>query len=84
MPLDVRTYQRLRDGWEGIQEALIAAVDRDYGVYDGRTFKHDRFAAYLARGDSLRLAVKRGRRFLAKALEGAAEAGRLSRFLAYF
>jgi hydroxymethylpyrimidine/phosphomethylpyrimidine kinase len=41
-------------------------------------------AAYLARGDSLRLAVERGRRFLAKALEGAAEAGRLARFLAYF
>jgi hydroxymethylpyrimidine/phosphomethylpyrimidine kinase len=41
-------------------------------------------AAYLARGDSLQLAVERGRRFLAKALEGAAEAGQLARFLAYF
>ena len=41
-------------------------------------------AAYLARGDSLQLAVERGRRFLAKALGGAAEAGRLARFLAYF
>jgi hypothetical protein len=28
--------------------------------------------------------VERGRRFLAKALEGAAEAGQLARFLAYF
>ena len=41
-------------------------------------------AAYLARGDSLQVAVERGRRFLAKALNGAAEAGRLARFLAYF
>jgi hydroxymethylpyrimidine kinase/phosphomethylpyrimidine kinase len=41
-------------------------------------------AAYLARGDSLQLAVERGHRFLAKALDGAAEAGRLARFLAYF
>ena len=31
-----------------IQDQLIAAIDRDYGVYDGRTFKLDRFAKYLA------------------------------------
>jgi hydroxymethylpyrimidine/phosphomethylpyrimidine kinase len=41
-------------------------------------------AACLARGDALEVAVERGRRFLAKALEGAAQAGRLARFLAYF
>jgi len=41
-------------------------------------------AACLARGDSLPLAVERGRRFLAKALGGAAETGRLARFLSYF
>ncbi len=32
-----------------IQEILIARVDEAYGVYDGRTFKADRFAALLAR-----------------------------------
>jgi hydroxymethylpyrimidine/phosphomethylpyrimidine kinase len=41
-------------------------------------------AAYLARGDPLRTAVERGRRFVAKALAGAAETGKLARFLAYF
>ena len=32
-------------------ERLIADVDQTYGVYDGRTFKMDRFAAYLAAND---------------------------------
>jgi hydroxymethylpyrimidine/phosphomethylpyrimidine kinase len=41
-------------------------------------------AAFLARGDPLRTAVERGHRFVAKALEGSAETGRLARFLAYF
>jgi len=41
-------------------------------------------AAQLARGDDLETAVERGRRFVARALAGAAEAGRLARFLAYF
>ena len=41
-------------------------------------------AARLARGDKLPDAVERGRRFVAKALEGAAQAGALARLLAYF
>ena len=43
-PIDVR----LREGWTGIQDQLIAAIDRDYGIYEGRTFKLDRFAQLLA------------------------------------
>jgi hydroxymethylpyrimidine/phosphomethylpyrimidine kinase len=41
-------------------------------------------AARLARGDELTAAVERARRFVAKALEGAAGAGALARLLAYF
>jgi hydroxymethylpyrimidine/phosphomethylpyrimidine kinase len=41
-------------------------------------------AACLARGEPLEAAVERGRRFVAKALEGAVQAGKLARFLAYF
>ncbi len=40
--------------------------------------------AYLARGDALPTAVERGRRFVTKALENSAEAGKLARFLGYF
>src|SRR5262249_28676189 len=43
------TLQRLRKYWDGIKDALIREVDADYGVFDGRTFKKERFADYLAR-----------------------------------
>ena len=50
-PIDVPTLDALRARWHDIQDALISAIDLDYGVFDGRTFKRDRFEAYLARRD---------------------------------
>jgi hypothetical protein len=47
-PIDTETLERLRQNWEGMQDRLIAEVDKDYGVYEGRTFKTDHFAALLA------------------------------------
>jgi DNA polymerase-1 len=49
VPIDVNTLELLKRNWSKIQEQLIAEIDADYGVYDGRTFKTDRFAAFLAR-----------------------------------
>jgi DNA polymerase I len=49
VPIDVETLERLRRHWDGIQLALIADVDRDYGVFEGGTFKHDLFAGWLAK-----------------------------------
>jgi DNA polymerase I len=49
VPIDVETLERLRRHWDSIQLALIAHVDRDYGVFEGGTFKHDLFAGWLAR-----------------------------------
>jgi hypothetical protein len=49
VPIDVPMLDRLRVGWTGIQDRLIAEIDAEYQVYDGRTFKTDRFAAFLAR-----------------------------------
>jgi hypothetical protein len=46
-PLDVEMLERLRADWTSIQDQLIAAIDHDYGVYDGRTFKLDWFGAWL-------------------------------------
>jgi DNA polymerase-1 len=46
-PIDVDTLERLRAGWTGIQDRLITAIDRDYGVYEGRVFKLDRFEKWL-------------------------------------
>ena len=51
VPVDVALLQKLRARWSDIQEQLIAEIDRDYGVFDGRTFKADRFAAWLERED---------------------------------
>ena len=49
VPIDVPTLDRLRSGWEDIQEALIRDVDRRFGVFDGRTFRADRWAGWVAR-----------------------------------
>jgi len=48
VPIDTDTLAALKTGWQGIQHKLIAAVDADYGVYDGITFKLERFERYLA------------------------------------
>jgi len=48
VPIDIEMLQRLRQHWEAMQWELIAAIDADYGVYEGRTFKQARFADWLA------------------------------------
>jgi DNA polymerase I len=47
VPIDLATLGLLREHWTGIQDDLIRAVD-DHGIYDGRTFKSDRWAYLLA------------------------------------
>jgi DNA polymerase I len=49
IPIDVDTLQRFREHWTDIQDALIALVDSDYNVFDGRSFRANRFEAYLVR-----------------------------------
>jgi hypothetical protein len=49
VPIDVPTWDQLQQHWAGIQDRLIADLDADYGVFEGRTFKQDRFAAWLIR-----------------------------------
>jgi hypothetical protein len=43
-------HSRLCWYWSDIQDRLIAAIDGDYHVFEGRTFKADRFSDWLARG----------------------------------
>jgi hypothetical protein len=47
-PIDTNTLALLRENWTRIQDQLIADIDADYGVFDGRTFKADRWEHYLA------------------------------------
>jgi DNA polymerase I len=49
VPIDVDTLKELRAHWDDIKEQLIADVDRDYGVFDGTTFKNTLFEEYLIR-----------------------------------
>jgi DNA polymerase-1 len=50
-PIDTTTLGLLRAHWADIQDRLISDIDADYGVYDGRTFKEDRFERFLIRHD---------------------------------
>jgi DNA polymerase-1 len=47
VPLDVEVLEKLQTNWLAIQDQLIADIDSDYGVYEGRTFKTCRWEEYL-------------------------------------
>jgi DNA polymerase I len=47
-PIDVNTLELFRRHWTDIRDQLIAELDVAYGVFEGRTFKAERFAHYLA------------------------------------
>ena len=51
VPLDKEALARLEGRWNAIQDQLIAELDRDYKVYDGRTFKTSRWEEYLVAND---------------------------------
>lgn len=48
VPIDTDSLARLHENWETIIGRLIGRVDHHYGVYDGLTFKAERFARWLA------------------------------------
>mgnify|MGYP001203373332 CR=1 FL=1 len=48
IPIDPQALYALRANWDVIKDALIGRVDADYGVYEGKTFKVDRWAKWLA------------------------------------
>ena len=49
IPVELTLHESLQTNWGRIQDDLIACVDRDYGVFEGRVFKRDLFEAYLIR-----------------------------------
>ncbi|MFZ0714258.1 DNA polymerase, partial [Mycobacterium sp.] len=48
VPIDVDTLEHLRARWDLIKTDLIEVIDKDFGVYEGTTFKSGLFAGYLA------------------------------------
>jgi DNA polymerase I len=51
VPMDVEVLETLKLQWNAIQDQLIADMDREYGVYDGRSFKTSRWEEYLVAHD---------------------------------
>jgi hypothetical protein len=49
VPISTQALAALRENWRPIQGTLIREIDSEYGVYDGTTFKEDRWALYLRR-----------------------------------
>jgi hypothetical protein len=47
VPIDVPTLELLREHWTDIQDDLITTIDADYGVFEGRSFRAQRWAEYL-------------------------------------
>jgi hypothetical protein len=49
VPIDVPTLELLREHWTDIQDQLIVEIDAGYNVFDGRSFRADRWAGWLTR-----------------------------------
>lgn len=49
IPIDTESFELLRRYWGLIQEELIAAIDSEYCVFEGRTFKEAKFGDFLLR-----------------------------------
>jgi DNA polymerase family A len=47
VPIDVATLSLLRQRWADIQDDLIRTIDADFGVFEGRSFRAQRWADYL-------------------------------------
>jgi hypothetical protein len=47
VPIDARGLTSVKLNWATIQSRLVEEVDRDFGVFEGTTFKTARFEAYL-------------------------------------
>jgi DNA polymerase I len=47
VPIDVEILEMLRERWGDIQERLIAEIDAGYGVFEGTTFKAEKWKAWL-------------------------------------
>jgi DNA polymerase-1 len=48
VPIDTKIYHAIVDNWENLKIHLIADVNAVFGVYEGTTFKSNRFAQYLS------------------------------------
>lgn len=50
-PIDLETYQGLREKWDDIKSELIRQIDKDYDVYENGSFRESKFEAYLLKNE---------------------------------
>jgi len=51
VPIDTIALHELRSKWDAIQYELIEKIDSEFLVYEGKTFKTQRFSDYLIQND---------------------------------
>ena len=51
VPIDTDGLHVLRARWDSIKERLTQEIDQDYGVFDGLSFRADRWAKWLSDND---------------------------------
>ncbi len=49
VPIDTDTLNKLLEQWEHIKLLLVREIDKDFNVFDGTTFKIERWVEYLNR-----------------------------------
>lgn len=49
IPVESDRLAAMKTHWTRIQDSLVHEIDQSYEIYEGRTFKTDRFQAYLQR-----------------------------------
>lgn len=49
IPIDTDNLRRLRDSWPRIQDQLISQINDEYDVFDGRTFKVEKWERWLVK-----------------------------------
>lgn len=47
VPIDTVALEKLRTNWTEIRQQLICEIDTDFGVFEGTTFKRDRWELWL-------------------------------------
>jgi len=60
VPIDVEKLKEIKDCWEIIKEELIWRVDQHFGVYEGTTFKIEKFKKYLKKHQILWECTEKG------------------------
>ena len=45
--LDKKLFNELKEYWGEIQDLLIEEIDKDFNVFEDKTFKRERFEKYL-------------------------------------